>query len=109
MMLVFIQIIRYFIHFSDKSKLNCDALQILYDPESNGLGDLSGRLGPVQIGKKSLIRDTNLATFDIEYDSRALYMVLFDSERADNILDCAQINLKKSISLKYLFLFIINN
>jgi len=32
-------------------------------------------------------------------------MVLFDSERADNILDCAQINLKKSITLKYLFLF----
>ncbi|XP_026804205.1 uncharacterized protein LOC113547860 [Rhopalosiphum maidis] len=84
----------------DKSKLNCDALQILYDPESNGLGDLGARLGPVQIGKKSLIRDSNLATFDIEYESRALYMVLFDSERADNILDCAQINLKKSITLK---------
>jgi len=90
----------YFVKFLDKSKLNCDALQILYDPESNGLGDLSARLGPVQIGKKSLIRDTNLATFDIEYDNRALYMVLFDSERADNILDCAQINLKKSITLK---------
>lgn len=86
--------------FLDKSKLNCDALQILYDPESTGLGDLGARLGPVNIGKKSLIRDTNLATFDIEYESRALYMVLFDSERVDNILDCAKINLKKSITLK---------
>lgn len=86
--------------FSDKSKLNCDALQILYDPESTGLGDLSARLGPVQIGKKTLIRDSNLATFDIGYESRALYMVLSDSERVDNILDCAQINLKKSITLK---------
>lgn len=91
-------------YFSDKSKLNCDALQILYDPESTGLGDLSARLGPVKIGKKTLIRDSNLATFDIGYENRALYMVIFDSERFDNILDCAQINLKKSITLKY-FLF----
>lgn len=90
----------WYINFSDKSKLICDALQILYDPESTGLGDLSARLGPVQIGKKTLIRDTDLATFDIEYESRALYMVIFDSERSDNILDCAQINLKKGITLK---------
>lgn len=64
------------------------------------MGDLSSRLGPVQIGKKSLIRDSNLATFDIEYENRGLYMVLFDNERDDNILDCAQINLKKGITLK---------
>lgn len=64
------------------------------------MGDLSARLGPVQIGKKSLIRDPNLGTFDIGYESRALYMVLFDSERVDNILDCAQISLKKGITLK---------
>ncbi|XP_050440615.1 uncharacterized protein LOC126845769 [Adelges cooleyi] len=84
----------------DKSKLNCDALQIVYDPESTGLGDLTARLGPVNIGKKTLIRDPNLATFDIEYESRALYMVIFDSDRVDNILDCAQINIKKGITLK---------
>lgn len=64
------------------------------------MGDLSARLGPIQIGKKTLIRDANLATFDIGYESRALFMVIFDSERVDNILDCAQINLKKSMTLK---------
>jgi hypothetical protein len=64
------------------------------------LGDLGARLGPVQIGKKSLIRDTNLATFDIEYENRVLYMVLFDSDHTENILDCAQIYLKKSMTLK---------
>lgn len=102
-MITLIHVIIIMLLFLDKSKLNCDALQILYDPESTGLGDLGARLGPVNIGKKSLIRDTNLATFDIEYESRALYMVLFDSERIDNILDCAQINLKKSITLKLLY------
>ncbi|XP_050528218.1 uncharacterized protein LOC126898318 [Daktulosphaira vitifoliae] len=85
---------------SDKSRHNCDALQIVYDPDSNGLGDLGNRIGSLNIGKKSLFRDPKLSTFDIEYESRALYIVIFDSDRSDDVLDCAQINLKKSITLK---------
>lgn len=89
---------------NDKSEINCNVLQLVFDPESRGegkaIGDIDGRLGKVRVAVdysrnryKTLFRDQELILLpsDLTGPQRRLYLVVFESKHEDSFLACAKI------------------
>lgn len=89
---------------NDKSEINCNVLQLVFDPESKGngkaIGDIDGRLGRVRVAMdyrknryKTLFRDQELILLpsDLTGPQRRLYLVVFESKHPDSFLACAKI------------------
>lgn len=83
---------------------NCNFLQQLFDPDSQGegqsIGDLDVRLGKIPLATNALkersrmvYRDSKLVLqpSDLSIPHRTLYLVLFDHWHTQNFLACAQI------------------
>lgn len=85
---------------SDKSRRDCDFLQVVYSPNSNGSGELSGRLGLVSIGAKEMFRDPDLLLPDLNNKQRNLYLVVFDSRHPEHYLVCSRLIQLQPVSLK---------
>ncbi|XP_054261582.1 uncharacterized protein LOC128985759 [Macrosteles quadrilineatus] len=86
---------------ADKSRRDCNALQVLYQThDGGGSGDLDSRLGKVNIGvkrtessagKKNLYHSANLTLLDLRNKQRHLYLVLYDNLHTESYLACARI------------------
>lgn len=97
---------------ADRERGDCNALQLLYDPDSRSgegcsplqpdnckQGDLSGRLGLVRAesapgsgfggGSRRVFRDPMLTLPNLN-GPRSLYVVLFDKENPEVVLTCGQ-------------------
>ncbi|KAJ1522963.1 hypothetical protein ONE63_002100 [Megalurothrips usitatus] len=90
---------------SDKSRGNCNFLQLLFNPDATTvtLGDLSGRLGAVPVAQepasaRSVRRDPALDRLQADLgvgpgQGRNFYLVLLDPQHPDSFLACARIRL----------------
>lgn len=89
---------------NDKSEIDCNVLQLVFDPESKGngkaIGDIDARLGKVRIAMdytrnryKTLFRDQELILLpsDLTGPQRRLYLVIFESKHEDSFMACAKI------------------
>lgn len=89
---------------NDKSEVDCNVLQLVFDPENRGdgrgQGDLNARLGKVKVSGdyavkkyKTLYRDEELILLpnDLTGPQRRLYLVIFENKHEDSFLACAQI------------------
>lgn len=86
--------------FADKSRRDCDFLQVVYSPNSKGSGELSDRLGSVGIGAKEMFRDPDLLLPDLNNKKRNLYLVLFDNRHPEHYLACSRLIQLQPIRLK---------
>ncbi|KAK6633156.1 hypothetical protein RUM43_012900 [Polyplax serrata] len=98
---------------ADKSRRNCDFLQIVLNPGNSNTvaGDLTSRLGKVSIAdlanrhtaaSRSIFRDQGLSALpaDLLSGSRSLYLVIFDSRHRDSFFACSKIRYHNHIALK---------
>lgn len=89
---------------NDKSEIDCNVLQLVFDPETRGagkaIGDVDARLGKVRVARdytrnryKTLFRDQELILLpsDLTGPQRRLYLVIFESKHEDSFLACAKI------------------
>lgn len=95
---------------------DCNSLQLVFDPQNSEpgktIGDLDNRLGPLPVNiyesgsKQSLLkRDGQLVLLpsDLTGLKRRLYVVIFDSDKTDDIVACAEIRHIRSRVLKSVF------
>lgn len=91
---------------ADKNEENCNALQIVYDPDDKGLGkgigDVDKRVGKIHVAaditkssQKVTYRDFALSALSsaIVGEQRKLYVVIFEDQHADSFLACSKIRL----------------
>lgn len=89
---------------NEKSEIDCNVLQLVFDPESRGdgkaIGDVDARLGKVRVSTdytrsrhRTLFRDRELILLpsDLTGPQRRLYLVIFESKHEDSFLACAKI------------------
>ncbi|XP_076266542.1 superoxide dismutase family protein Rsod [Rhynchophorus ferrugineus] len=89
---------------TDRSEVNCNILQLVFDPQNRGsgqaMGDIDVRLGKVKVSTnynrnkfKILYRDSDLMLLpsDITGPQRRLYVVIFEKKHDDVFLACAKI------------------
>ncbi|XP_065353050.1 uncharacterized protein Rsod [Cloeon dipterum] len=82
---------------ADKSRDDCDSLQIVFDPDDRGpgqrAGDMDSRLGQLRTGRTQLLRDVALPELHESADNsaRSLYVVVYDWHHSDSILACARL------------------
>lgn len=97
----------------DRSELNCNVLQLVFDPENAGkekaIGDIDSRLGKVKISTdytknryKMLFDDEQLILLpgDLVGPQRRLHLVLFENKYPDSFLACAKIQHDQPINAK---------
>lgn len=96
---------------AEKSQINCNVLQIVYDPQNEGvgksLGDIDERVGKIQVATdvfrreaKQIFHDKELILLpsDLTGTHRQLFVVLYDHMHPTRFLACAKIrNLKPRI------------
>lgn len=100
-------------HDTDDTDVNCNILQLVFDPDAKGdgqaIGDIDHRLGKIKISKnyrknkyKSLYRDEQLILLpgDLTGPQRRLYLVIFENKHEDVYLACAKIRYEQSINAK---------
>lgn len=91
---------------ADNNEENCNALQLVYDPEDKGqgkgIGDVDQRVGKAhvavdvtKISQKATFRDFELSALSsaIVGEQRKLYVVIFDDQHGDSFLSCSKIRL----------------
>ncbi|XP_037950401.1 uncharacterized protein LOC119681315 [Teleopsis dalmanni] len=96
-----------------RTEENCNFLQLVFDPQGNGvgkgIGDLDSRLGKLRVAKNALrspqravFRDAKLALLpsDLTIPHRTLYLVLFDNQHPDNYLACTKIRHVKQLTYR---------
>lgn len=89
---------------ADKTQVNCNVLQLIYDPDVAGagksLGDIDVRVGQIQIAKnvhqkqtKQLFVDQKLILLpsDLTSPHRQLFAVVYDHLHTNRFLACAKI------------------
>nr|CAD7402226.1 unnamed protein product [Timema poppensis] len=100
---------------ADKSRENCNLLQVLYDPVSSGadqkgVGDLDSRLGQIQVSGSphtstvAVYHDLVLTSLSVDLlnGPRSLYLVIFDQKHDDSFFACARIREGPPVTLKAL-------
>ncbi|XP_075237952.1 superoxide dismutase family protein Rsod [Lycorma delicatula] len=85
---------------SDKSRRDCDFLQVVYSPNSKGSGELSDRLGSVSVGAKEMFRDPDLLLPDLNNKQRNLYLVIFDNRHPEVYLACSRLTQLQPVLLR---------
>lgn len=88
----------------DKSEVNCNVLQLVYDPQNLGsgksIGDIDSRVGQIKVAKniqrqpfKELFQDDELVLLpsDLTGPHRHLFVVIYDDLHTSNFLACAKI------------------
>lgn len=99
--------------FTDKSRDNCNFLQIVFNPSDSAspAGDLTLRLGKLTVAQttsrfskssRSMFRDPGLSVIpaDLLGGRRSLYLVLFDDRHDDSFLACAKIRFHRTVVVK---------
>lgn len=89
---------------AEKSEINCNVLQLIYDPQDLGsgksLGDIDTRVGKIQVVKniqrqssKQLFQDDDLILLpsDLTGLHRQLFVVVYDHVHSNQFLACAKI------------------
>lgn len=103
---------------ADKPEINCNVLQILYDPQNLGngksIGDIDNRVGQIKIAtdvqSKEIIEfyhDEQLVLLpsDLSGPHRQLFVVIYDHLHTNNFLACTKIrNIRPRIA-KFVFFF----
>ncbi|XP_025833804.1 uncharacterized protein LOC108743229 [Agrilus planipennis] len=100
-------------HKHDRSDINCNILQLVFDPEDKGdghaIGDIDKRVGKVKISTdpnknryKMFFRDEELILLpnDLTGPHRRLYLVIFENKHPDSFLACANIRYEHPINAK---------
>lgn len=95
---------------------DCNSLQLVFDPQNGEqgktVGDLDNRLGPLLVNayetkskRRFLKRDEELVLLpaDLAGLKRRLYVVIFDSTKVEDIIDCAEIRHIRPKVLKSVF------
>ncbi|XP_008482269.2 uncharacterized protein LOC103518966 [Diaphorina citri] len=82
--------------FQDKSRENCDFLQLVYENS----GHLDQRLGKLKVGKKTIYRDPALGLINFKQNRHRYYLVIYDNEHTDAYLSCSPIHLHNPTALK---------
>lgn len=96
---------------AEKTQINCNVLQLIYDPQNEGagkgLGDIDVRVGKIQVAKdvyrqeaKQIFVDKELILLpsDLSGPHRQLFVVVYDHKHPTQFLACAKIrNLKTRI------------
>lgn len=94
----------------EKSQINCNVLQLIYDPQNAGtgksIGDIDGRVGEIKIAgfnqltgeTKNLYQDDELILLpsDLSGPHRHLFVVIFDHIHTNQFLSCAKIRNMRS-------------
>ncbi|KAI5714037.1 hypothetical protein M8J76_009978 [Diaphorina citri] len=80
----------------DKSRENCDFLQLVYENS----GHLDQRLGKLKVGKKTIYRDPALGLINFKQNRHRYYLVIYDNEHTDAYLSCSPIYLHNPTALK---------
>ncbi|XP_055314851.1 uncharacterized protein LOC129575370 isoform X3 [Sitodiplosis mosellana] len=101
---------------AEKSQNNCNVLQIIYDPQNEGvgksLGDIDGRVGKIQVATdvygheaKQLFQDKELILLpsDLTGTHRQLFVVIYDHNYPTRFLACAKIRNLKTRIVKSIF------
>ncbi|XP_031640527.1 uncharacterized protein LOC116352238 isoform X2 [Contarinia nasturtii] len=97
---------------AEKSQINCNVLQLIYDPQNMGagksLGDIDGRVGEIKVAKdvyrqeiKQVFNDNELILIpsDLTGPHRQLFVVVYDHLHENRFLACAKIrNLRTRIA-----------
>lgn len=89
---------------AEKSQINCNVLQLVYDPDNAGagksLGDIDVRVGNIEIAKhvqqheiKQIFVDNKLILLpsDLSGPHRQLFVVVYDHSNTNRFLACAKI------------------
>ncbi|CAG9822020.1 unnamed protein product, partial [Phaedon cochleariae] len=97
----------------DRQEDNCNILQLVFDPDDQGvgkaLGDIDSRLGKIKVSTdynkykfKTLFRDEELVLLpsDLTGPQRRLYLVLFENKHEDVFLGCAKIRYDHPINAR---------
>lgn len=96
---------------AEKSQINCNVLQLIYDPQNEGagksLGDIDVRVGQIQVANdvyrqeaKQIFTDKELILLpsDLSGPHRQLFVVIYDHQHPTRFLACAKIrNIKTRI------------
>lgn len=82
--------------FSDKTRLECNTLQLAY----NDLGDMSSTLGHLKTGKKAIYRDPTFSPIDLYQNDHTYYVLIYDDVHKDTFSSCASIKLLPEVVLK---------
>lgn len=104
---------------TEKSEINCNVLQLLYDPRNLGhgksIGDIDVRVGPLNVAKdarrqesRQLFRDDKLVVLpsDLIGPHRQLFVVVYDPVHHKDFFACAKIrNIRPRIA-KYVLSFL---
>lgn len=88
----------------EREEIDCDTLQIIFDPQNRGngesIGDIDRRLGPIRVAtdvrkyaSPILYRDPELMLFPYDFmgPQRRLHLVIFDPTHPGTFLTCAKI------------------
>lgn len=100
---------------SEKSQINCNVLQLIYDPQNAGtgksIGDIDSRVGQIKISgynqrsaeTKQLFHDNELILLpsDLSGPHRHLFVVIFDHVHTNQFISCAKIQNVRSRIAKY--------
>lgn len=105
----------FFCH-ADKSRENCNFLQLVFDPvfspiPGQAVGDLDSRIGKVKVAGDPRLQDSSFnsvyhdsgltsVTVDLLSGQRSLYLVIFDARHHDSFLACAKIREIHPVILK---------
>lgn len=101
---------------ADKAAINCNVLQLIYDPKNTGsgksIGDIDVRVGPLKVAKnvqqqefRELFHDDDLVVLpsDLTGPHRQLFVVIYDYIHTNNFMACAKIrNIRPRIA-KYIY------
>lgn len=102
---------------TEKAEMNCNVLQLIFDPQNWGngksIGDIDARVGPLKVAKnvqqqefRDLFHDHDLVLLpsDLSGPHRQLFVVVYDHVHTEKFLACAKIkNIRPRIA-KYVFI-----
>lgn len=99
---------------TEKSEMNCNVLQLVFDPQNMGsgqsIGDIDARVGPLKVavnvqrqGFRELFHDDDLVLLpsDLSGPHRQLFVVIYDHIHTGNFLACAKIRNIRPRIVKY--------
>lgn len=90
---------------AEKTQINCNVLQLVYDPQNmgagNSLGDIDVRVGKIKVAKdvhrqstRQIFTDNDLILLpsDLSGPHRQLFVVIYDHLHANRFAACAKIH-----------------
>lgn len=98
---------------AEKTQINCNVLQLIYDPNSAGtgksLGDIDVRIGAIKVAKnvnrqdaKQMFTDKEMILLpsDLSGSHRQLFVVIYDHHHTNRFLACAKIQIMRTRVVK---------